>query len=112
MFSHNLKPPIRDQQTSELLYFSQLPKNITNNFRRLKAHGVRPLGKKEAFFDQKRCLTSSISPYNITSESGHRKKGNDHQVKKLIIAKQILPINTIRNVTRTERRMQTLSLKC
>ena len=42
-----------------------------------------------------------ISPYNITpliTHQGHENKGNDHQLKKLLIGKQILLTNTIGNV--------------
>ena len=41
-----------------------------------------------------------ISPYNITTElhEGHENKGNDHQLKKLLIVKQILLLSTSGNV--------------
>ena len=41
-----------------------------------------------------------ISPYNITTESheGLENKGNDHQLKKLLIVKQILLLSTLGNV--------------
>ena len=42
-----------------------------------------------------------ISPYNITpliTHQGHENKGNDHQLKKLLIGKQILLTSTIENV--------------
>ena len=41
-----------------------------------------------------------ISPYNITTESheGLENKGNDHQLKKLLIVKQILLLSTSGNV--------------
>ena len=45
-----------------------------------------------------------ISPYNIIPESqvkGHKKKGNDHQLKKLLIVIQILLFSTLGNVSRT-----------
>ena len=41
------------------------------------------------------------SPYNITpliTHQGHENKGNDHQLKKLLIVKQILLTSTIGNV--------------
>ena len=41
------------------------------------------------------------SPYNITpliTRQCHENKGNDHQLKKLLIGKQILLTNTIGNV--------------
>ena len=33
-----------------------------------------------------------ISPYNITP--GHKNKGNDHRLQKLLIINQILPVST------------------
>ena len=41
---------------------------------------------------------------------GHENKGNDHKFKKLLIVKQILPVNTIGNVKRTVLRMWILIL--
>ena len=41
------------------------------------------------------------SPYNITpliTHQGYENKGNDHQLKKLLIVKQILFVSTIGNV--------------
>ena len=44
-----------------------------------------------------------ISPYNITTESHtcHENKGNDHQLKKLFIVRQILLVSTLVNVLKT-----------
>ena len=42
-----------------------------------------------------------ISPHNITPEShikSHENKRNDHQLRRLLIVKQILPVSTLRNV--------------
>ena len=42
-----------------------------------------------------------ISPHNITPEShikSHENKGNDHQLRRLLFVKQILPVSTLRNV--------------
>ena len=38
------------------------------------------------------------SPYNISPESNTKNKGNDHQVKKLLIVKLILLVSTLGNV--------------
>ena len=38
-----------------------------------------------------------ISPYNITHQ-GHESKGNDHQLKKLLIVNQILLVSSLGNV--------------
>ena len=56
-----------------------------------------------------------ISPYNIIPESqvkGHKKKGNDHQLKKLLIVIQILLFSTLGNVSRTVWRICLLILGC
>ena len=48
------------------------------------------------------------SPHSLTLESNVKvmgKKGNDHQIKNLLIVTQILLINTIQNVERTVRRI-------
>ena len=45
-----------------------------------------------------------ISPYNITPESHikvTRIKGNNHQLKRLLIIEQVLFVGTLRNVKRT-----------
>lgn len=42
-----------------------------------------------------------FSPYNNTAESfskDQKNRGNDHQQNKLLIVKQVLPINTSRNL--------------
>ena len=42
-----------------------------------------------------------VSPYNNTAElfiQDHENKGNDHQLKELLIVKQILLFSTLRNV--------------
>lgn len=42
-----------------------------------------------------------FSPYNNTAESfskDQENRGNDHQQNKLLIVKQVLPINTSRNL--------------
>ena len=56
-----------------------------------------------------------ISPCNIIPESqvkGHKKKGNDHQLKKLLIVIQILLVSTLGNVSRTVWRICLLMLGC
>ena len=52
-----------------------------------------------------------ISPYIITTELNSN-IGNDHQVKKLLIVKQILIVSTVENVMRTVWRMYILILGC
>ena len=39
-------------------------------------------------------------------------KGNDHQFGKFLIAKQILLVSTLRNVSRTEWRIYILIFRC
>ena len=41
-----------------------------------------------------------------------REKGNDHQLKRLLIVKQILLVSTLGNVKRTVWRIYTLMLGC
>ena len=54
------------------------------------------------------------SPYNISSESFIKvqNKRNDHQLKKLLIVKQILPVSTLGNVKRIVWRICILMLGC
>ena len=54
------------------------------------------------------------SPYNISYESFIKvqNKRNDHQLKKLLIVKQILPVSTLGNVKRIVWRMWILMLGC
>ena len=45
-----------------------------------------------------------MPPYKITPKTkleGHENKGNDHQLKRLLIVKQILLISTFGNVWKT-----------
>lgn len=35
-----------------------------------------------------------ISPFSISLESNYENRGNDHQLKKLLMVKQILLVNT------------------
>ena len=56
-----------------------------------------------------------VSPYNNTAESfiqDHENKGNNHQLKRLLIVKQILLVNTLGNVWRTVWRIYILMLGC
>ena len=55
------------------------------------------------------------SPYNITpliTHQGHENKGNDHQLKKLLIVKQILLVSTIGNIWGTVWRICIPMLGC
>ena len=55
-----------------------------------------------------------VSPYNNTAESfiwNHVNKGNDHQLKKLSIVKQILLVSTLGNVKLTVWRIKILVLR-
>ena len=40
----------------------------------------------------------SLQDYPWITQPGHENKGNDHQLKKLLIVKQILLVSTLRNV--------------
>ena len=55
------------------------------------------------------------SPYNIIpliTHQGYEKKRNDHQLKKLLIVKQILLVSTIRNIWGPVWRICILMLGC
>ena len=52
-----------------------------------------------------------VSLYNNTAESDHVNKGNDHQLKKLSIVKQILLVSTLGNVKLTVWRIKILVLR-
>ena len=43
---------------------------------------------------------------------GHKNKGNDHQLKKLLIAQQLLLVSTLGNVQRTVQRIYILMSGC
>ena len=47
-----------------------------------------------------------------TKHQGRKNNGNDHQLKKLLIVKQILLVSTLRNVLRTVWRIYILMLGC
>ena len=54
-----------------------------------------------------------VSPYNniaVSLISDHENKGNDHQLKKLLIVKQILLVSTLGNVKITVWRINILIL--
>ena len=67
----------------------------------------------ELFNPRERLVSNfSLQEHAWIKYKGKEKKGNDHQFKKLLILKQILPVDTIGNVKRTVRRIWILMLGC